>query len=599
MNNGKGSVGKLKQIPIISSVMLCENTKLSAQHQIKFKNKSDQLSYFKSRAKYQLNNVSYIKSNNYFSGTVRLPIAFTSLLSCDYIVYSNPTDSGQLRTYFSRIDNIRYIDALTSEISFSLDFYQTFLFEYSVLSALTEREHIAKADDKVGFNHEPEPHLFQLVKIDKDPQEAVNLVSELVIMLYVKPATPASVATNLTTPILNGVAYPGDIYAFPFTNDGFYMYRSKLQELMGQDGVSLGIFSLTVDRVFLVPNPGNLLDLEFKNNICKLDKIKNKLLAGSAAFHYFSLPFFTNVDVKNKKCLQQPFMTVKIQTSQGAQIESIGIERFTKGLLDDIPNVKLCYSISFNPYPALIVRLLDYTQDSQMTIGNKSDGFHLVGFNNVLKIELPEYQVTDVQGVGKAIMQLVSILATKQEINPVLTRQSKKSITALSGLIDETKEKIDKNPNGVFVDMYKHSIESHKDSIMRSIEYEPQRSIRPIAFFEGANPIQSVSVATKGTMAGSDFTDGLSLAKMGIYVCVEVAEGLDRYDTFFTRYGYAVNEYKIPNEDTREFWNYVKTTEIEIGGNIPEIAKRQIESLYNGGFTIWHTTNILDYSQEN
>lgn len=588
----------MKQIPIISTVMLCENTKLSAQHQIKFKSKSDQLSYFKSRAKYQLNNVSYIKSNNYFSGTVRLPIAFTSLLSCDYIVYSNPTDSGQLRTYFAKIGNTRYIDALTTEISFSLDFYQTFLFEYSVLSALTEREHIAKADDKVGFNHEPEPHLFQLDKIDKDPQEAVNLLSELVIMMYVKPATPLQVAANLTSPILNGVAYPGDIYAFPFTYDGFTKYQNKLSELMSQDAVSLGIFALTVDRVFLVPNPNNLLGLEFKNNVCKLDKIKNNLVSGSAANQIFSIPFFTNVDVKNKKCLQQPFMTVKIQTSQGAQIESIGIERFTKGLLDDIPNVKLCYSLSFNPYPSLNVRLLDYTQDSQMPI-KFSDGFHLIGFNNVLKIELPEYQVTEIQGIGKAIMQLVSTLATKQEVRQVLTRDAKWRISKLNKSLDrETKflphafshdrPRIEKD-----IESIKSLIEDYsKDTV-------PQRFIRPSAFFEGANLAQPLSVSSKGTTAGSDFTDGLSFGKMGIFACVEVAEGLDRYDTFFTRYGYAVNEYKIPNEDTREFWNYVKTTEIEIGGNIPEIAKRQLESLYNGGFTIWHTTNILDYSQEN
>lgn len=590
----------MKQIPIISTVMLCENTKLSAQHQIKFKSKSDQLSYFKSRAKYQLNNVSYIKSNNYFSGTVRLPIAFTSLLSCDYIVYSNPTDSGQLRTYFAKIGNTRYIDALTTEISFSLDFYQTFLFEYSVLSALTEREHIAKADDKVGFNIEPEPHLFQLNKIDKDPQEAINLVSELVIMMYVKPATPAQVATNLTSPILNGVAYPGDIYAFPFTNDGFYMYKNKLAELMSKDAVSLGIFSLTVDRVFLVPNPKNILGLEFKNNVCKLDKIKNKLLAGSVALHHFSPPFLTNVDVKNKKCLQQPFMTVKIQTSQGAQIDSIGIERFTKGLLDDIPNVKLCYSLSFNPYPSLNVRLLDYTQDSQMTIGNETHGFHTVGFNNVLKIELPEYQVTDVQGIGKAIMQLTSCLAANQTAIPVLTEWSKSAISYYGGLLESNlkyNEKYGLEKEDPI--RFKHIMQGLDQNIRDSIEYEPKRIIKPIQFFEGANLIQSLSVSTTGTTAGSDFTDGLSFAKMGIFICVEVAEALDKYDKFFTRYGYAVNEFKIPNEDTREFWNYVKTREIEIGGNIPEIAKRQLEALYNGGFTIWHTTNILDYSQEN
>lgn len=590
----------MKQIPIISTVMLCENTKLSAQHQIKFKSKSDQLSYFKSRAKYQLNNVSYIKSNNYFSGTVRLPIAFTSLLSCDYIVYSNPTDSGQLRTYFAKIGNTRYIDALTTEISFSLDFYQTFLFEYSVLSALTEREHIAKADDKVGFNHEPEPHLFSNEKRDVHTVTVYDLLQEqeLVIMMYVKPATPASVIGNVSNPILNSIAYPGDIYAFPYTKEGYQRYTLKLIEIMRQEVQSLGLAALTVDRVFLVPNMGNLLGLEFTDNMCKVDKYKTDLVSWQAVSHIFDITYFRTMANNNKKCFQSPFIDVKVVSQSGDTISGISMDRFKSGNLD-VPPLRLAYQVSFNPYPTFCIWLADYNQNSQFQIPNSGNPIKL-GYDAMVSMQLPEFQVTEIQGIGKAIFGLASNLVRGQTITGA-------SVLTSAGI--EAYQRANERREFWKQEGYDMQDVSLDEMVKNRYELDPTppKLRRIVPYYDIKKPtlsdyvdlLPSGHVTCSGGQAQNGFPQGLALGQFAIYACVQASEQLNRYDTFFTRYGYAVNEFKIPNEDTREFWNYVKTREIEIGGNIPEIAKRQIESLYNGGFTIWHTTNILDYSQEN
>lgn len=590
----------MKQIPIISTVMLCEDTKLSAQHQIKFKSKSDQLSYFKSRAKYQLNNVSYIKSNNYFSGTVRLPIAFTSLLSCDYIVYSNPTDSGQLRTYFAKIDNTSYIDALTTEISFSLDFYQSFLFEYTVLSALTEREHIAKADDKVGFNRQPEPHLFTNEKRDVHTVTVYDLLQEqeLVIMMYVKPATPASVIGNVSNPILNSIAYPGDIYAFPYTKEGYQRYTLKLIEIMGQEVQSLGLAALTVDRVFLVPNMGNLLGLEFTDNMCKVDKYKTDLVSWQAVSHIFDITYFRTMANNNKKCFQSPFIDVKVVSQSGDTISGISMDRFKSGNLD-VPPLRLAYQVSFNPYPTFSIWLADYNQNSQFQIPNSGNPIKL-GYDAMVTMQLPEFQVTEVQGIGKAIFGLASNIVRGQSIGI--------ATYITSAGIKEYKEAVksaEHDKKFGYDDEYYSAEERFKMSIQldsnprRFFKTAPTYDIKKPSLSDYVDLLPSGYVTCSGGQAQNGFPEGLALGQFAIYACVQASEQLNRYDTFFTRFGYAVNEYKIPNEDTREFWNYVKTLEIEIGGNIPEIAKRQLEALYNGGFTIWHTTNILDYSQEN
>lgn len=71
-------------------------------------------------------------------------------------------------------------------------------------------------------------------------------------------------------------------------------------------------------------------------------------------------------------------------------------------------------------------------------------------------------------------------------------------------------------------------------------------------------------------------------------------------DDFFSAYGYKVNAYKIPNITGRTNWNYVKTIDANITGNIPQQDLQEIKNIFNNGVTFWHNPNtFLDYSQNN
>lgn len=73
-----------------------------------------------------------------------------------------------------------------------------------------------------------------------------------------------------------------------------------------------------------------------------------------------------------------------------------------------------------------------------------------------------------------------------------------------------------------------------------------------------------------------------------------------RIDDFFSMYGYATNELKIPNINNRSNWNYVKTAGINILAEIPETDLQEIKNLFDQGITLWHTTQyFLDYTQTN
>ena len=77
----------------------------------------------------------------------------------------------------------------------------------------------------------------------------------------------------------------------------------------------------------------------------------------------------------------------------------------------------------------------------------------------------------------------------------------------------------------------------------------------------------------------------------------EYAEIIDNY---FSTYGYKVNVVKLPNVTGRTNWNFVKTIDCNLEGNIPQADIDELKKMFNNGVTFWHNaTYFLDYSQSN
>lgn len=69
-----------------------------------------------------------------------------------------------------------------------------------------------------------------------------------------------------------------------------------------------------------------------------------------------------------------------------------------------------------------------------------------------------------------------------------------------------------------------------------------------------------------------------------------------RVDDFFTMFGYAVNRIKQPNLTGRAYWNFVKTQNAVIAGDMPASSKEAIGRIFDGGITFWHNgDNVGNY----
>ena len=105
---------------------------------------------------------------------------------------------------------------------------------------------------------------------------------------------------------------------------------------------------------------------------------------------------------------------------------------------------------------------------------------------------------------------------------------------------------------------------------------------------------------------GSDIMYGLR--NMGKYLKLFKFRQRDEYmeviGDFFAMYGYAQNRLMEVNTKSRQYYNYIKTKEVNIlTSSIPNVYLDKLKAIYNNGTTIWHVDNPdvlpLNYSKDN
>lgn len=583
----------MKQLPINSIVYVCQNTKISQKNQRLFGSSSEQLNFFMSKAKYTFQNLTYIRQNDYLSGSIKIPADFSGVLTCDYVAFQNP---DMTKMFYAQITNRRYVDALTTEIFFKVDAYQTFMFDFTIDAAFTEREHISKVNDRVGQNTESEPSLFDDIRTNVYRYTLRDFVesNDLILMMYVKPKSPLAAATNLYVPILNSVPYDGDVYAYPFTADGITQLQVRVNQLLAMDAGTAGLNQWEIDRIYIVPNVNNMLGISYSNNEYKFDENYNTLFSQHAVTQTVTLPD-APFQAENQKVYQSPFTDVQIVTSGGTAIKKIDLAKFSMKLTGGLPNVKLVYTIDFNPYPSFVIWLNSY--NGVAPIEKNFTGATLsVNPEFSASCALPEINMNQITNVGVGIEKLAGIFLARQGamaggvhsvINPAAQVDNVKSDAEPT--LDEMIEQSATN----------YLVGSGRISPTKTVVNQGSEGYISSNIFQDVPPMIPGTVQVTGNVTASGFTTGLSIGVCGVYLVLNIVRDVSNYDAFFTRYGYAVNQLKVPETKSRSAWNYVKTKEIFITGNIPAQANQEICSMFNAGVTLWHTNDILNYGQSN
>lgn len=104
----------------------------------------------------------------------------------------------------------------------------------------------------------------------------------------------------------------------------------------------------------------------------------------------------------------------------------------------------------------------------------------------------------------------------------------------------------------------------------------------------------------EGNLNSGDVTAGMKENRFHFYGRTIKSEYAKVIDKYFSMFGYKINEVKVPELNTRKYWNYIKCVGANIHGYFNQSDLNELSNMFNNGVTLWHSpNNFLNYSLDN
>lgn len=190
-----------------TDIYLLSNVPLDTtyEHTLYFADATSQYNTFRTRIKYNLSNYSFQRVTN---GVLRVGIKSDLLYDCNYMMFRNSSFGS--KWFYAFIKSVDYVNNETSEITFEIDFMQSWYFEYELKQCFIERQH--SVTDVLYENYEPEP-LDTGDMVLRTEQSAVTTLDwdDWCLVICCAPLNTGAGTTTLVRK-LNGVISCGEYY---------------------------------------------------------------------------------------------------------------------------------------------------------------------------------------------------------------------------------------------------------------------------------------------------------------------------------------------------------------------------------------------------
>lgn len=123
-----------------SQIKLYSDVEITDGLEMVFKSKAGQDAYFKSKLKASNVTCTYIKK----TGKCRIEFPTSTVSQCNFITFTNA--SFENVTFYARVTNWEYVNNVTSDIMYEIDWFQTYMFNVEYKDAKIEREHLSEDD---------------------------------------------------------------------------------------------------------------------------------------------------------------------------------------------------------------------------------------------------------------------------------------------------------------------------------------------------------------------------------------------------------------------------------------------------------------------
>lgn len=485
--------------------------------------------------------------------SIRVGVSVDEIREYNYLYYNN----GDGKTYYCFIEDYNYISENVTELIIKIDVYQTYMFEYTILKSFVEREHVTLSSDIPGKYTFPE-ELETGEYVCYERQTYHGLKNQSVIIQIGK--NPYDTNATFQYGQYGGVYMFGYLFAFDVFNERKItqdVQRGAFTSLMNKirsDGLSENIFA-----IYVVPTETIGQRDDHNMMIPSLESVYSSIITNIIPSDITRFNQFNYNDIytpKNKKLLTYPYKYFAISNNSGI-LNTYRYEDFDS--FYDIPdeNKSLEMKIKFAPTIGGSCKLVPLTYKGQDE--NEDEGIMLGKF--------PTYSWGN---------DTYTNWLTQNALNVV----------------------------GNFIDAGLNTIKGslamgYGASDLVGLGYSMSSYSQ---VYQTAGKVYEQKFAPNtigGNIAGGDI-NSISSMNTFIFSHMEIKpEYAEIIDNFFEMYGYKINKLKVPETTSRKYWNYVKTIDINMEGNIPETDLTELKNIFNNGVTIWHTNNMYNYSLNN
>lgn len=623
MSNGTTKVRLLSNVPF----------NVSYNNVRDFENVSEQLSYFLQFKKYEIDNNTYQRVNK---NSIQLEISYDEMLEVNYLMFQNEENG---KWYYAFITNYTYISPNVTRIDYQIDVFQTYLFEMEFKTSYIERRHTRRFDDdgfpvintlEEGLDYGSDYQIVDMQKFEQCENTIWCVVISKVALesiptfkyggstiggiqtplyFYILPLD-ITTGNSLTISVNGGGAMPfnplSDLFNLFSTNADFVgsivtmYYTSYVPLPVTRVGNIINVPSGFIDRVsvggYYFPKVLNFQNIT--RNIHVYDNI------------YSNFPKYTE-----SKLYMYPYSICEISDMSGntftMKMENLTRVDNTKALdlgimtcIGFVPKTAIYPMYYLNNTNFLMGAILDYgiinTETSDIPIVDDYTATYMQSNRNTIN-------TTNKYAMDNAIRSVSQNNANNRLQNAVITREEQYNQTeaglsmlgnALSadfgGMLSSGYNMIKSydlaeanragiNMNNAF----------QNKNIMINAEQQIGLTQAKLQDINNVPP----TVSNLGNNAMFNLTNKIN----GVYVMLKTIkpEYRERLTNYFKMFGYRVNSLEVPKLRYRESYNYIKTVNVNIVGNIPEMYLETIKGIFDRGLTIWHIDDIGNYNLDN
>lgn len=603
-----------------------------------FDTPEEQVNYFVGLTKYTFDKLTYQRVT---ANSIKLDINYNDLLDVNYMMFKN--ESIKNKWFFAFITDYEFISENTTRITYQLDVFQTYLFDYQFQTTYVEREHTKRFDENgypiINTLDEGLAYGSDYVTTNiKHYEQLEGIIWAIIVSKVNLQNVPSKIyggssISNIPTPLyFYGVPVSAD-----GSNSGNFSINgttvSTIQDLWNLFTTNPDFVGSIVSMYYTSYVP--FVVSKQSDSAISISQYAGSLVnfAGLTVLKFSNLKWGTFMPTifedmyeqfpkyEESKLLMYPYSLIEITNFKGETF-TLKMENMTNpNAYNKELNLVILASLGISPKTAIIPRFYlnntNFIDDSNTEINDLSYG---IIDNDVSDIPIiDDYTASYIQA-NKNSINTTNKYAMDNALRGVSQNNSVNRIN--NKLYDKEQQYME---TGAIFDMIGGALNLRLGDTVTS----GYNLVKNYDLSEGQRTKMNLNnqIANENLMINAEQSIGLTQAKLqdinnipptisnmgnnslfsygnnyrGVYIACKTikTEYVEQLTNYFKMFGYKVNKLEIPNTKSRRYYNYIKTVDANIIGDIPNTHLNTLKGIFDRGLTIWHTNNIGNYALDN